>query len=50
MIKVTGFTFTPIHNFVPSKQILTFDNTGITGYGSERFIALSNGINNNYDN
>jgi hypothetical protein len=45
-------SFTPIHNFVPAKQTLTFDNTGITGYGPERFIALSAGTNktdNNYD-
>ena len=48
IIKVQA-AFTPIHNFVPSKQTLTFDNTGITGYGPERFIALKS-ITNNYDN
>jgi len=36
MINITGFTFIPIHSFVPQK--------------SGRFIALSNGQNNNYDN
>jgi hypothetical protein len=61
IIRVTGFSFTPIHNFVPRKQQLTFtnkntpgsvnDDTGfVQSYDNERFIALSNGINNNYDN
>jgi hypothetical protein len=48
IIKVQA-SFTPIHDFVPSKQALTFDNTDITGYGPERFIALKS-ITNNYDN
>jgi hypothetical protein len=50
IIKVQS-SFTPIHNFVPSKQTLTFNGTDIT-YGSERFIALSAGDgkkDNNYD-
>ena len=43
--------FTPIHNFVPSKQGITFDKDGsATSYGNQRFIALSNGINENYNN
>jgi hypothetical protein len=61
IIRVTGFSFTPIHNFVPRKQQLTFtnknttdsvsDDTGfVQSYDNERFIALSNGVNNNYDN
>jgi hypothetical protein len=62
IIRVTGFSFTPIHNFVPRKQQLTFtnnnnttgsvsDDTGfVQNYDNERFIALSNGISNNYDN
>jgi hypothetical protein len=60
IIRVTGFNFTPIHNFVPRKQQLTFTNRGtldsvsddtgfVQTYDNERFIALSNGINNNYD-
>ena len=49
--KVTGFSFTPIHNFRPSKQQLTFGGPGneVTKYGNERYLALSNGLNNNYD-
>jgi len=67
MIKVTGFTFTPIHNFVPRKQINTYGGTGVntgridnennpiygdevSSFGPERFIALSNGSNENYNN
>ena len=64
IIRVTGFNFTPIHNFVPRKQRLTFiegniddnadDDTGfVNTYGPQQFIALSNGPgneNNNYNN
>jgi hypothetical protein len=61
IIRVTGFNFTPIHNFVPKKQELGFNNLGfnvtgsnasgfVTQYGPERFIALENGANSNYDN
>ena len=56
ILKVTGFSFTPIHNFIPSKQTigptynenasLIDDNT----YGDQRFIALANGINDNNSN
>lgn len=43
IIKVSGFTFTPIHNFAPRIQNNTFDkNGGIEKYGDERFIALEN--------
>jgi len=63
IIRVTGFSFTPIHNFVPRKQQLTFtnkntpggvsDDTGfVQNYDVQRFIALANGPNanqNNYD-
>jgi hypothetical protein len=55
LIKVTGFNFIPIHNFVPRLQQNNFgtlnpDNVLIDGntYGPERYIALSNGENNNY--
>jgi hypothetical protein len=58
IIKVTGFSFTPIHTFVPRKQNLV----GLTGdgispdlvdpnkYGPERYIALDQGDadKNNY--
>ena len=61
MIKVSGFSFIPIHNFVPSIQKNIFEDTGNKGpsvegdlatFGKERYIALSNGLNsgdNNYD-
>jgi hypothetical protein len=56
IIKVTGFNFTPIQSFIPSKQDLygfNSDDKGIaTIYGDQRFIALANGIgfeDNNYD-
>ena len=57
MLKISGLSFTPIHNFVPKIQTLEFDDKGaLTEYGSEQFIALSNtgdssaGGTNNYDN
>jgi hypothetical protein len=57
IIRVEGFSFTPIHNFRPSLQEITTPMTeaGLTDtntYGSERFIALASGtgkVNNNYD-
>jgi hypothetical protein len=69
MIKVTGFQFIPIHNFVPSVQKNSFtenitkeekDKNGKTikkvlgnkgeldAFGDQRYIALSNGFDNNY--
>jgi hypothetical protein len=67
MIKVSSFTFTPIHNFVPRKQINTYGGTGVatggtdekgnplygdqvSSFGDQRFIALSNGSSENYNN
>ena len=63
IIKVTGFSFTPIQKFIPRKQELTFstnatettgDDTGfVQSYGNQQFIALANGPNsenNNYNN
>jgi len=46
IIKVTGFTFIPIHNFVPRVQQNFFDskkggNNFISAYGKEHFIALA---------
>lgn len=52
IIKVTGFSFTPIHGFVPGLQKNDYNNTYtnkngsslsnvISGFGDERFIALS---------
>lgn len=44
IIRVQGFNFLPIQQFIPSKQTLTFNNddgTGFTnGYGIQRFISL----------
>jgi hypothetical protein len=49
-INVSSFSFTPIHNFVPQKQGLTFINgkDKVTGFGQQRYIALSNGFNTNW--
>jgi hypothetical protein len=51
MIRVTGFSFTPIHTFVPKLQKNTYEgfygdtnggvDKAISGFGKERFIALS---------
>ncbi len=53
IIKVTGFQFTPIHNFIPKKQTLSVFNTADqletlgrddnNTYGPQRYIALANG-------
>ena len=48
IIKVSGFNFIPIHNFVPQVQNNTFGRNGVN-YGKERYIALSNGGASNYD-
>ena len=50
IVKVTGFSFTPIETFRPSKQTLDFNKEKV--YGDERYIALANGEgskDNNYD-
>ncbi len=61
IIKVSGFNFIPIHDFVPNIQKNFFRETNqkgsnvngdVYGFGPERYIALSNGTgfnNNNYD-
>jgi len=56
IIKVSGFNFIPIHDFVPRVQQNTFANSVhqgaeanyINSYGKERYLALNNGFNNNY--
>lgn len=50
IVSVTGFTFKPIHNFIPQLQNNEYKGKDgfISKYGKERFIALSNGYNNNY--
>jgi hypothetical protein len=55
ILKVTGFSFTPIHDFIPSKQSITkLDNFGnVEELGLQRYIALANseydGNPNGYD-
>lgn len=42
MMKVTGFSFTPIHNFIPRKQANAYNELGnLVSYGDQRFIALA---------
>ena len=48
--KVT-MNFTPIHRFRPELQKNTYDESGngeVSTYAEQRYLALSNGINNNY--
>ena len=56
IIKVSGFTFVPIHKFVPRIQQNAFYNGGqtdatnfITSYGKEHYIGLAAAGVNNYD-
>jgi hypothetical protein len=50
IIRVTGFQFIPIHEFVPGKQKNTYGENGkINKFGLQRYIALSNPTGNNYD-
>ena len=56
MVKVTGFNFTPIHNFVPRVQqhgesLPEASEAGIddTNYGKERYISLENEDGSGYD-
>ena len=42
IIKVSGFSFTPIHTFLPEKP-------NNANNPNSRFIALSNGVNSNYN-
>ena len=53
IIKVTGFNFTPIQNFIPRLQGNSFGDDGegfASSYGQERFIALANGPDENNSN
>tara|TARA_Y100000385_G_scaffold220963_1_gene230566 strand:- start:761 stop:2824 length:2064 start_codon:yes stop_codon:yes gene_type:complete len=51
MIKVTGFNFIPIHEFTPKIQQNTYSPSGeLLSYSDERYIALKNGENDNYNN
>ena len=56
IVRVTGFQFTPIHDFTPQLQNNNYlgEKEGVknlvSGFGNQRYIALSNGgANNNYD-
>jgi hypothetical protein len=48
MVKVTGFSFTPIHKFRPEKQV--FKPNSKTPFGNQRYIQLTNGRTENYNN
>ena len=49
IVNVTGFTFTPIHDFVPRKQNNDYSGRNLTRYGRQRYIALENDTKeNNY--
>ena len=53
IIKVTGFQFNPIHNFVPRVQNNSYAGTGgfVSRYGKQQYVALAaaGGNINNYD-
>ena len=57
IVKVSGFNFKPIHNFVPRVQQNNFATGEWNGmsanfansFGQERYIGLTNGTNSNYD-
>jgi hypothetical protein len=53
VIRVTGFDFQPIYDFLPQKQRNVYSKDGeVKTYGPEKYIALANGIgkgSNNYD-
>lgn len=56
IVNVTGFQFTPIHDFVPRLQRNSFNGGKVEGggnfisrYGQERFINLKGGLGSNYD-
>jgi hypothetical protein len=55
IIKVTGFSFTPIHEFIPRKQDNNYNGTignrdqTASTWGKERYISLDTGTHNNYD-
>lgn len=50
MIKVSGFSFTPIHTFIPQRQQNAYSgaNGKVSSFGQERYIGLK-AVTNNYD-
>lgn len=50
MVKVSGFNFKPIHNFVPQIQRNEYANdTFISKYGNEKYISLRAASGDNYN-
>ena len=49
MVKVNGFNFTPIHNFVPRVQQNNITRAGTVFYGQERYISLENKDGSGYE-
>ena len=56
IINVSGFQFTPIHDFIPRVQRNSFNGGKLEGggrfisdYGKERYINLKAGLGSNYD-
>ncbi len=56
IVNVSGFQFTPIHDFVPRLQRNDFNGAKVEGggkfisnYGPERYINLKGGLGTNYD-
>jgi len=51
VIRVTGFDFQPIYDFLPQKQKNTYNGNGgnVNSYGPERYIALKASDNNYSD-
>jgi len=62
IIRVSGFSFTPIQRFLPEKQRLTFVNTGgtssldtsddtgfVNNYGAQRYISLQDSDTSGYN-
>jgi hypothetical protein len=51
IIKVTGFQFIPIHNFVPNKQKNEYNTVDkkVESFGAQRYIALQSQTGDNYE-
>jgi len=51
MLKVSSFSFTPIHEFVPRKQTNVYGTYGMTNsWGDQRYISLASGKGEMYNN
>ena len=52
IIKVSSFNFTPIHRFIPERQKNLYGTDGdsfVSTYGDQKYIALTNGFTDNYN-